>query len=101
MWISQLSCFVCEVKIDFVFVCRPTLPGFHVRIVVDLIFVCGPEMKCFLCGDRLTWFVWVVEIDLVFCIRAGNHLAFVRASKLFLCGWSKSTLFRRRASKLA
>ena len=48
--------------------------GFSVGIEVDVVFVCVPKMIFFSCGDRLTWFWWVVEIDLVFVSGHVIHL---------------------------
>ena len=91
-------CFFCSdgVDTDLVSVCG---------IEIDLVLVWGWELFCFMWGDRidlfscaaLKWLVFSVGIDwLGVCMRTGNHLIIVWASKLtwFLCGWSKLAWFQ-------
>ena len=75
---SKLTCFLCGVKIVFVFCVRARkLLGcnvwieidlvFSVGIEIDLVFVYGPKNNLFLvCGSIDLVSVWVVEIGLVF-----------------------------------
>ena len=95
--------------------------GVCARPKSDLALLCASKSTWFLCRHRnwigfYVWaaennlilvrvsidliFVWVVEIDLVFCVRAENDLVLGWASKLLLCRWSKLTWCQCGGSKL-